>query len=187
MALRRATRVRRARPRIAIGRFSGAARGRASGTGMTAPSGERAPSSGAMSGGILAAPSGATSGIIRSAVRREDGRRRDVAHPGANDALASAEARVRPGDVQHARIDDRPGHQGCLIGLDRRRRHAEIGSSRGFGAPDAVAPLDGVEVELEDTRLAQLVLEPARDEQLASASAADCAPARGRDSWRAAA
>ena len=53
----------------------------------------------------------------------DNGRRRDVAHPGADDALPAAEARVRPGDVQHPRVDDRARHQGRLIWVDRRRRH----------------------------------------------------------------
>ena len=50
---------------------------------------------------------------------------------------------------------------------ERRRRHAEVGARRRVRAPDAVAPLDDVEIDLEDARLRQRRLEPPRDDQLA--------------------
>ncbi len=70
-------------------------------------------------------------------------------------------------DIEQTRVDDRRGHQRRLRGPDRGRRHAEVRPRRRIGAVDPVAPLDHVEVDLEDPRLLELGLEAARDDQLA--------------------
>ena len=52
-------------------------------------------------------------------------------------------------------------------GAQSGRRLVEVRARGRLRAVDAVAPLDDVQVQLEDAPLAQLGLEPARDDQLA--------------------
>ena len=60
-----------------------------------------------------------------------------------------------------------PASSAACCTRQRRRRHAEVVARRRLGAPDAVAPLDHVQIDLEDARLRQRRLEPPRDDQLA--------------------
>ena len=80
------------------------------------------------------------------------------------------QARVRARGVQKARIDDRAGKQRRLLRSERRRRLMKVGLRRSLRAVDTVAPLDHIQIQLEDTRLLQLRLEPPRDDQLAELS-----------------
>ena len=64
-------------------------------------------------------------------------------------------------------VDDGAGQQRRLAGSERRRRRAEVRARRRLHAVDAVAPLDHVQVQLEDPRLGQLGFEPPGDDQLA--------------------
>ena len=52
----------------------------------------------------------------------------------------------------------------CIV--EARARLAEVRARRRFAAEDAVAPLDHVQVDLEDALLGQRRLEPPRDQQL---------------------
>ena len=69
--------------------------------------------------------------------------------------------------IEHSRIDDRRRQQRGLFARQVGRRHAEIGARGRLRSPDAVAPLDHVEIDLEDARLGQLRFEAAGNEQLA--------------------
>ena len=73
----------------------------------------------------------------------------------------------RMAGIEQARIDDRRGEQRRF----RRRQSAadlrKYVRARGFRAVDAVAPLDHVQIQLEDPLLGQLRFETARDQQLA--------------------
>src|SRR5688500_8142215 len=87
-------------------------------------------------------------------------------HPAEDDPLPREEPAIRARGIQHAWIDDRSRQQRRLFAAQRRRRHPEVGARRRFGAPDAVAPLDYVQIDFEDPRLRQRRLETARDDQL---------------------
>ena len=59
-----------------------------------------------------------------------------------------------------------PARSAASSTAEVRRGLAEVAPRGGLGAPDAVAPFDDVQVELEDPDLGQLRFEPARDHQL---------------------
>ena len=80
-------------------------------------------------------------------------RRRDRAHAPHDDALTADEPRVGMRGIQHARVDDRAREHRRLRRPEPGRAAAEIRARGGFRAVDAVAPLDDVEVQLEDARL----------------------------------
>ena len=94
-------------------------------------------------------------------------RRRHCAHAAENQALAPLQPERELVGVDHARVDDAGGQQRGLVRTELRGGLAKVRPRRRLRAVDAVAPLDHVEVDLEDARLAQRRLEPPRDEQLA--------------------
>ena len=69
--------------------------------------------------------------------------------------------------IEHSWVDDRAGEERSLGGTELRDAGVKIRTRRGLRAVHAVAPLDHVQVQLEDPRLRQLGLEPPRDDQLA--------------------
>jgi RNase P subunit RPR2 len=92
--------------------------------------------------------------------------RRLDAHPAGDDLLTSAQSCRGLRRIVVARVDDRAREQRRLIRRQRGRRDAEIPARCGFGAEDAVSPLDHVEVQLEDSALRQRRFQTARDHQL---------------------
>src|SRR5262245_24538057 len=89
------------------------------------------------------------------------------ANPPYRDLLSPYEPLVRMIDVQLARIDDRAGHQRGLFAREIPGALPEVRARGGFAPEDAIAPLDHIQVNLEDAPLRQARLEPPRDEQLA--------------------
>ena len=64
---------------------------------------------------------------------------------------------------QHSRIDDRRGQQRRLLRVQIGSGLAEVRARGRLGSADSVAPLDDVEIELQDALLRELRLEsPAR-------------------------
>src|SRR5262249_41667195 len=96
-----------------------------------------------------------------------DGRRVVVeAHAAEDDLLTVFETRVRMRRIVDARVDNRAREQRCLIRRHGARRCLEVRARSRFGAPYAVAPLDQVEIQLENATLGQLGFESSRDEEL---------------------
>src|SRR5262245_44178533 len=89
-----------------------------------------------------------------------------TSHAGKDDLLTPKEAACGSSRGQESRVDDGARKKGRLLPRERRSRYAEVGSRGGLRAPDAVAPFDDVEIELEDARLGQGDFEPPRDDEL---------------------
>ena len=87
-------------------------------------------------------------------------------HPGKDDLLPPQQSARRSSRGQQSWIDNRAREQCRLRSGQRGRGHTKVGAGRRFRAPDPVTPLDHVEIDLEDARLRQRDLEPARDDEL---------------------
>ena len=90
-----------------------------------------------------------------------------AAHSPQHDLLPPQQAPGRVSGTQLARVDDGARQQRRFLSRQLRGTLAEVGARRRFAAEDAVAPLDHVQVDLENPALAEAGLEPPRDEQLA--------------------
>ena len=88
--------------------------------------------------------------------------------------------------VEQVRIDERRGEQRGLLRTELRRRRPEILSCGCLGAVDPIAPLDHVQVQLEDALFGELRLETPGDDQLAQLADRILATERDTDSSRAA-
>src|SRR5579862_1636826 len=80
--------------------------------------------------------------------------------------LSASETGGRVCRVEQSWVDDRARQPRRLVCVEIGRARMEVGARSGLGAVDAVAPLDDVEVQLEDAGLLQLGLEPPRDDEL---------------------
>src|SRR5262249_27280549 len=83
----------------------------------------------------------------------------DDAHAVKDQLLAPDEPCAGTSGVQDARVDDRRRQKRRFIGTQRCGRHLEVRPCRSFGTVDTVAPLDDIEVDLEDPRLLELDFE----------------------------
>src|SRR5882724_1741568 len=120
-------------------------------------------------------PAGREPSADRLRARRHGSPLRRVEQPRHVELVEDAELDVpRPEEVRAPEVTsgggEQRGEEGRLEGVEVAGRLAEVLRAGRLRAPDAVAPFDDVQVELEDASLREYALQAGREEELACLS-----------------